>query len=181
MVLLTVGHGQRSVDELAGVLVDAGVGRLVDVRRYPGSQRHPHLAGEKLAATLPERGVEYQWWGEELGGRRRASGPVSRHPAWRNPAFRAYADHMDLPAFRDTLVRLLALGAAGPPLAVMCAETLWWRCHRRLIADAASLRGAHVVHLLELGKSQPHVRHPALRADGDGWPVYDLGVDRSML
>jgi uncharacterized protein (DUF488 family) len=181
MVLFTVGHGQRTLDELAAVLVDAGAGTLVDVRRYPRSQRHPHLAGETLAASLPERGVAYEWWGEDLGGRRRSGGPASRHQAWRNPAFRAYADHMDSAAFRDALLRLLALGADGPLRAVMCAETLWWRCHRRLIADAASLRGTQVLHLLDVGNAQPHVVHPAVRADQDGWPVYDLGADMPML
>jgi uncharacterized protein (DUF488 family) len=88
---------------------------------------------------------------------------------------------MDSPAFRDALLRLLALGAAGPPLVVMCAETLWWRCHRRLIADAATLHGAQVLHLLEVAHVQGHVTHPALRADEDGWPVYDLGADVPML
>ena len=181
MVLYTVGHGARTGGELVAVLVDAGVGRLADVRRFPASRRHPHLSRAALNVTLRAGGIAYEWWGEELGGRRRSPAPTSRHPAWGDPALRAYADHMDTPAFRTALTRLSTAAEGDPPLAVMCAETLWWRCHRRLIADAASLQGADVVHLLEVGKAQPHVHHPALRAGDDGWPVYDIGVDVSML
>ena len=152
MRLFTVGHGTRTTDDLVAVLRDAGVERLVDVRRFTGSRRNPHLSREALAADLP---LAYEWWGEELGGRRQAVEP-SRHPEWRNAAFRAYADWMDTPMFTGALDRLLA-SAASVPTAVMCAETLWWRCHRRLIADAAVLRGAEVVHLLDIGKAQVHV------------------------
>lgn len=151
MRLFTVGHGNRTTDELMAVLRDGEVARLVDVRRFPGSRRHPHLARERLAEDLP---VAYEWWGEALGGRRK---PVaeSRHPEWRNEAFRAYADWMDTPVFIEALDRLLET-AADVPTAVMCSETLWWRCHRRLIAEAAVARGVDVVHLLGVGKAQPH-------------------------
>lgn len=151
MRLFTVGHGTRTTEELVAVLHDGGVERLVDVRRFPGSRRHPHLARERLAEDLP---VAYEWQGEALGGRRK---PVaeSRHPEWRNDAFRAYADWMDTPVFLQALDRLLE-AAAEVPTAVMCSETLWWRCHRRLIADAAAARGVDVVHLVNVGKAQPH-------------------------
>lgn len=151
MRLFTVGHGTRTTDELVAVLREGGVERLVDVRRFPGSRRNPHLAREALARDLP---LAYEWWGEELGGRRSAVEPT-RHPEWRNAAFRAYADWMDTPVFQEALDRLLA-SAASQPTAVMCAERLWWRCHRRLIADAAVLRGAEVVHLLGVGQAQAH-------------------------
>ncbi len=152
--LFTVGHGTRSAPELAAVVAHAGVGRLVDVRRFPGSRRHPHLSRDGLERELPSLGIAYEWC-EVLGGRRsRVEG--SRHPAWRNDAFAGYADHMDSDEFRSALDDLLS----RLPLAVMCAETLWWRCHRRLIADAATLAGAEVVHLLDVSKSQP----PALPA-----------------
>ncbi|HLY81671.1 MAG TPA: DUF488 domain-containing protein [Acidimicrobiales bacterium] len=180
MVLYTVGHGARTGGELIAVLADAGVGRLADVRRFPVSARHPHLAGAALSATMREGGIAYEWWGEELGGRRRSAGAASRHPAWRDPAFRAYADHMDTSVFRAALNRLSTSAHDDPPLAVMCAETLWWRCHRRLIADAAVLRGTPVVHLLDVRKAQPHPLHPAVRAGCDGWPVYDLGAERPL-
>lgn len=178
-MLHTVGHGARSLDELAAILADAGVGRLVDVRRYPGSRRHPQFTLESLSAELPARNVDYDWWGEDLGGRR-SPVPESRHPAWREPAFRAYADYMDTPAFRDALSRLLVLAADRPPVAVMCAETLWWKCHRRLIADAAVVHGSPVVHLLDFGKREGHPANPFMRVGGDGWPVYDVGVDRPL-
>jgi len=167
--LYTIGHGTRATDELVAVLRDAAVERLVDVRRFPGSRRNPHLSREALERNLP---VAYEWWGEELGGRRRGA-PESRHPAWRNDAFRAYADWMDTPVFHDALDRLLA---DERPTTVMCAETLWWRCHRRLIADAATLRGAEVVHLLDVGQPQAHVLHEAVRPDEEGCPVYDRGT-----
>ena len=199
MTLFTVGHGRRSLPELAAVLADAGVSLLVDVRRFPGSTRNPHLSRAELERELPRLGVAYQWC-EALGGRRSPAGQ-SRHPAWRNQAFAAYADHMDTPEFRsafDTLLGQLPSpvhGASEPgnrmqthreaqgrvPAAVMCAETLWWRCHRRLIADAATLAGVEVVHLLDVGRREPHRLHPAVRPDAEGRPVYDGGQEDLAL
>ena len=153
--LLTVGHGARSTDELVAVLRSAAVGRLVDVRRYPGSRRHPQFSRQAMASDLAARGVSYEWRGEELGGRRKPAEPT-RHPEWIDPGFRGFADYADSPAFRAALQRLLADAAHDPPLAIMCAETLWWRCHRRLIADAVVAAGSHVVHLLDPGKTQDH-------------------------
>ena len=154
VTLYTVGHGARSLDELAAVLSDGGVRRVADVRRYPGSRRHPQFGRDVLAVELPARGVEYEWRGDELGGRRRPAEPT-RHPEWRDAGFRGFADYMDTPEFASALDRLLA-DAANEPIAVMCAETLWWRCHRRLIADAAAARGADVVHLIGVGQRQSH-------------------------
>lgn len=155
MRLFTVGHGTRTTEELAAVLQDGSVERLVDVRRFPGSRRHPHLSRERLSAELP---LAYEWWGEELGGRRKL-GPDSRHPEWRNESFRAYADWADTPVFQEALDRLLAV-AAATPTAVMCSETVWWRCHRRIIADVTVRRGVEVVHLLDVGEHQPHPPPP---------------------
>lgn len=172
--MFTVGHGTRSTEELALVLAAHGVGHLVDIRRHPGSRRQPHLSREPLAAALPDLGISYAWWGEELGGRRRGHAQ-SRHPAWRNASFRAYADYMDTEPFRTSVRRLLD-HASATPLAVMCAETLWWNCHRRLVADAAVMLGVDVVHLMNERDSQVHPLHPGARRDEDGWPVYDAGV-----
>ena len=155
VALFTVGHGARSTDELVAVVRSASVGRLIDVRRYPGSRRHPQFAREAMAANLPDRGVSYAWRGEELGGRRRPAEPT-RHPEWRDPGFRGFADYMDTPGFRSALRRLLDDAAGEPPLAIMCAETLWWRCHRRLISEAAAACGAEVIHLLDVDKTQLH-------------------------
>lgn len=180
MPVFTIGHGQRSQDELVTTLVAAGVGRLVDVRRYPGSRRFPHFGRAALAESLPRAGITYDFRGDELGGRRHALAPTSRHPAWRDPSFRAYADYVDTPAFRRALLQLEA-DAARTPLAFMCAETLWWQCHRRLVADALALRGGEVIHLLGPGERRPHVLHPDLRPDDDGWPVYDLHVTGDLI
>jgi uncharacterized protein (DUF488 family) len=125
VVLYTVGHGNRSLDELVATLTGPGVGRLADVRRFPFSRRNPQFSRPSLEAALASRAMAYQWWGETLGGRRRPAASGSRHPAWRDPAFAAYADHVDTPEFRVALTELLESAAAGPPLAVMCAETLW--------------------------------------------------------
>ena len=177
--LYTVGHGTRTTEELVAVVASAGVEGVVDVRRHPGSRRLPHFGRSALSDALPALGVSYSWRGDVLGGRRHRRHP-SRHPAWRNAAFQGYADHMDTPEFRAAFVALLDDVRHGPTLAVLCAETLWWRCHRRLIADAALLRGVDAVHLLAVDATQPHPLHPAARADEDGWPVYDVGCDRAL-
>lgn len=173
----TVGHGTRTTEELVAVLRSAGVVRLIDVRRHPGSRRHPQLAETALRKSLPDLDVAYEWWGEELGGRRKGVAHT-RHPAWRNDSFRAYADYTDTAEFRHAIERL---EETRGPLAVMCAETLWWRCHRRLIADALTVRGHDVVHLVDPRIRQPHRLHPALRVGDDGWPVYDVGTDQPLF
>ncbi len=155
--IFTVGHGTRTTGELAALLRDAGVDLLVDVRRFPGSRRHPHFAREALAESLRSAGVGYDWRGEELGGRRsRRPDGTTRHAAWRNDAFAGYADYMDTPDFRNAIGRLEAEAAAGTSLAVMCAETLWWHCHRRLIAELLHARGHEIVHLIRPRQRQPH-------------------------
>lgn len=167
----TVGHGARTLGTFLDILGGAGVGTLVDVRRFPGSRRHPQFGRDSLAGAVESAGHQYVWQGEALGGRRRER-PGSRHTALRNASFGAYADHMDTPEFRAAVDDLI-LGAATELPAVMCAETLWWHCHRMLIADALVIRGAAVEHLLEPGVSQPHRLTSGVRAGSDGWPVYD--------
>lgn len=178
--LFTVGHGARPLEELLETLGEADVRVLVDVRRFPGSRRHPHFAREALERSLPRAGIAYEWQGDILGGRRKAL-PLerSRHPAWRVDAFRAYAEHMDTPPFRAALERLEERARAGERLAVMCSETLWWRCHRRLIADALVAQGFEVIHLLTPGKRQEHELHGEAHVDEQGRPVYD-GGQRSL-
>jgi uncharacterized protein (DUF488 family) len=153
---------------------------LADVRRYPASRRNPQFDRSALQDELPSYGVRYQWWGETLGGRRQPAGDVSRHPAWREDAFRGYADHMDRPEFREAFSQLLGT-AQSVRTAVMCSETLWWRCHRRLLSDAAELAGTPVRHLIGPDRVEAHRLHPAVRPDEDGWPVYDVGVARPLL
>ena len=180
MPLWTVGHGKRSSEELVTLLSDHGIGRLVDVRRYPGSRRNPQFARAALSADLSAHGVSYEWWGQALGGRREPVAGPSRHPAWNDAAFRGYADHMDSAEFREAFSHLLNV-AGSTPTAIMCSETLWWRCHRRLLSDAAVLAGTPVVHLLAPGRSEAHRLHPAVRPDEGGWPVYDVGAPRELL
>lgn len=169
--LLTVGHGTLAADELAALLVDAAVEALVDVRSYPGSRRHPQFGRAELERWLPEAGVAYRWE-RRLGGRRRAQ-EASPHVALRHPAFRAYADHMAGDEFATALDGVLA-EAAERRTVVMCSETLWWRCHRRLLADAAVLtRGVTVRHLGHDGRLAPHAVTEGARAAGDR-VVYDV-------
>ena len=153
----TVGHGNRTFDELVEILRAAGIGRLLDVRRYPGSRRHPWFARPMLADELPAAGIRYEWLGEELGGRRRAADAArSRHPGWDNDAFRAYAEYTDTDEFRTAIGRLAAEAERPPSLAFMCAETLWWRCHRRLIANELVRDGFRVLHLIEAPPGKLH-------------------------
>ena len=156
MMLWTVGHGTRTTEDLASLVRSAGVTTLIDVRRYPEGRRQPHLARERLAADMPRLGVAYEWWGEPLGGRRGESKPVRASSPWRSPGFAAYAAYMLTDAFQTGVAALQARADTGEVLAIMCAETLWWRCHRRLIADALTLDGFEVRHLLDQPPGVPH-------------------------
>lgn len=171
--VFSVGHSTRSAEELARLLQGAGVQRLVDVRRHPGSRRHPQHARDALAASLPAAGIDYRWLGEGLGGRQPETLPPERSPnrAWSEPAFRRYADAMATPGFRAAFAELEAR-AAERPTAVMCAEKLWWRCHRRLLADLLVVRGWRVVHLLEPGRSQEHTLSGWARVSPEGELTY---------
>ncbi len=150
----TVGHSARSADELATILHDAGVGRLADVRSVPRSRRQPWFAAEAMAAWLPRAGIDYVGL-PALGGFRRSPRGETRNAGWEHPSFRAYADYMSSPEFAAGLACLQDL-AGERPTTVMCAEAPWWRCHRRLIADALLVRGWEVVHL-GIGRApRPH-------------------------
>lgn len=169
MIVYTVGHSTLSLEDFLRVVRGHGIGGIADVRRYPASRRHPHFAREALADTLARSGLAYTWL-EALGGRRRGR-TDSPHVAWRNDAFRAYADHMETDEFRGGLTRLLAL-AATRPTAILCAEAVPWRCHRQLIADALVARGLEVRHLLGRGPADLHRLTPFARLDGER-VVYD--------
>ncbi len=169
MELLTVGHGTLSEEQLGRLLTGAGVHRLVDVRRAPGSRRHPHFGRAALAEWLPRTGVAYAWE-PRLGGWRKPS-PDSPNTALRNDSFRGYADYMRTPEFWAALDGVLA--AAGTGTAVMCSEAVYWRCHRRLISDAAELvRGVTVLHLGHDGRLSRHRPTEGVREEG-GLLVYD--------
>ena len=169
--LFTVGHGTLSADELADLLTEAGVQFVVDVRSAPGSRRHPQFGRAELETWLPGAGVGYRWE-PDLGGFRRTS-PSSPNVALRHPSFRGYADYMATDCFGHALTHVLD-DASHQVVAVMCAETLWWRCHRRLIADAATLCfAAEVHHLGHDGRLSPHRLTEGVRVDGHGGLVYD--------
>jgi uncharacterized protein (DUF488 family) len=169
-LIFTVGHGTLEADAFVGLLREGGVRRVVDVRRFPGSRRHPQFNREALARTLEQHGIDYRWE-EELGGRRSAV-PDSPHRALRQKAFQGYADHMDTEPFQDAMRELLA-EANETPTAVLCAESVWWRCHRRMIADHATLvGGTEVHHMMHDGRVVPHEVTDAARAAQDR-VIYD--------
>ncbi len=148
-VVETVGHGTRATEDLASLLRAAGVATVIDVRRYPAGRRQPHLSRERLAIDLPRLGVAYEWWGEALGGRRPRPEPSTVPSPWRSPGFAAYDAYMRTEAFRAALTALEGRAESGEIVALMCAETVWWRCHRRLIADALTIDGYPVRHLID--------------------------------
>ncbi len=164
-MLYTIGHGRRTTAEFIGALHAYGVERLVDVRRHPASRTNPQFAKDRLLEDLSAAGVGYEHW-PTLGGRRQPLSADSLNGAWKNAGFRAYADYMLQDAFWNALDELLA-GATDVRTAVMCAETLWWRCHRRLIADAATGRGVKVMHILKADAVQPHPLLPPARVVGN--------------
>jgi uncharacterized protein (DUF488 family) len=151
--VLTVGHSTHPLAELVALLARHDAKALADVRRHPGSRRLPHVNREVLARELPAAGIAYEHL-PELGGRRRPRCD-SLNRGWNVEAFRGYADHMDSEEFAAGLERLEDL-AAGRRTAVMCAEGLWWRCHRRLVADALVARGWRVLHIAPDGRLADH-------------------------
>ncbi|HSK23778.1 MAG TPA: DUF488 domain-containing protein [Egicoccus sp.] len=172
-VLLTVGHGTATQDELVALFRAAGIASIVDVRRFPGSRRHPHVARDRLQEWLPAAGIDYRWE-ERLGGRR-SGRPGSRNTGLRNASFQAYADHLDSEEFRMAIAGVLE-EARSHTTAVMCSESLWWRCHRRLIADHVTLlTDVDLRHLLHDGRLAEHVPTDVVRAEHDGL-VYDGGA-----
>ena len=159
----TVGHSTRPFDEFVALLRENRVAAIADVRRFPGSRRRPEYGRDALATTLATEGLGYRWLAA-LGGRRRAR-PDSPNTAWRNAAFRGYADHMASAEFRDGYRELVAY-CTRQTTALMCAEALWWRCHRALIADALVADGIAVVHILGVGKTASHTLRPPARLAG---------------
>jgi uncharacterized protein (DUF488 family) len=160
----TIGHSTHTLDALARLLAAHGVRCVADVRRFPSSRRHPHFARDALEAGLRPHGVGYAHL-EALGGRRSASRD-SPNDGLENAAFRGYADHMASAEFAAGLERLEALAAAAPT-AVLCAEALWWRCHRRLVADALVARGWTVDHIGPDGRLARHELTPFAVVEGD--------------
>ena len=166
--LLTMGHGNLDQDAFRGLLAGAGVQHIVDVRRFPGSRRHPHFGSEAMHGWLAEAGVDYRWE-ERLGGRRRIDPEqADADPWWQVEAFRAYAAHTRTPDFAAALDDVLTVAEEGTA-AVMCSESLWWRCHRRLVSDVAVLlHDVEVLHLAHSGALSSHRPAAGARVADDG-------------
>jgi uncharacterized protein (DUF488 family) len=172
-VLFTVGHGNLDRRSLGVLLTGAGIHLLLDVRRFPGSRTNPDVRRDELSRWLPDAGIGYRWE-QRLGGRRSLpAGETSLDPWWTVAAFRAYAAHTRTLEFTAALDDLV-VQTRSSRVAIMCAETLWWRCHRRLVADFAALaRGVDVRHLMPPHRLDVHRPTAGVRLRGDGLLVYD--------
>ena len=149
----TIGHSTRTLEEFLALLAGAAIQAVADVRRFPGSRKYPHFDQNALRASLPAAGIDYHPM-PELGGRRRPR-PDSPNTVWRNASFRGYADYMETEAFRKGIDRLLEL-ARRQRTAIMCAEAVWWRCHRALIADYLKTAGVTVRHIVDGTTAEVH-------------------------
>jgi uncharacterized protein (DUF488 family) len=156
----TVGHSTRALEDFIELLRANQIAKLADVRSYPRSRRYPQFNKAELERFLPARGFGYRHL-VKLGGRRKPL-PVSRNTAWRNSAFRAYADHMESAEFKEGIAELLELAREGRT-AIMCAEAVWWRCHRGLIADYLKANGSEVIHILAATRTESHPYTEAAR------------------
>ena len=161
--IFTIGHSTRTLDDFIALLGAHGVTQLADVRTIPKSRRHPHFSKEALSASLPAAGITYRHFAG-LGGLRKPRAD-SANTAWRHEGFRGYADYMETPAFTQALDDLVGWSQEALS-AVMCAEAVWWQCHRRLIADALLVRGTEVRHIMSPAAATPHELTEFARVDG---------------
>ncbi|HMI57682.1 MAG TPA: DUF488 domain-containing protein [Gemmatimonadaceae bacterium] len=161
--LWTIGHSTHPIDELLDILGAHGITRIADVRRFPGSRAHPQFNPDALGASLAERGIAYTPM-PELGGRRKPR-PDTTHTAWHNESFRGYADYMDTPEFAAAAEELASL-AREDRVAAMCAEGVWWRCHRSMIADYFKANGWTVLHILGMGEAKEHPYTAVAKVEG---------------
>jgi uncharacterized protein (DUF488 family) len=163
MTVYTIGHSTRPLDDFVALLKAHGVVQLADVRTIPKSRRHPHFAREALSKSLPAAGIRYRHF-PGLGGLRK---PLidSDNRGWRHPSFRGYADYMQTAAFAEALDDLVAWSTEGST-AIMCAEAVWWQCHRQLIADALVARGVETRHITSAKAAGAHTLTSFARVDG---------------
>jgi uncharacterized protein (DUF488 family) len=172
MEIWTIGHSTRTIDIFISLLEENGIKLLADVRLWPGSKRYPQFNKEALAESLDAHGIRYEHF-PELGGRRKPK-PDSRNTTWRNASFRGYADYMETEEFNKGVERLLDFVRHGTnpserrtretgSAAIMCAEAVWWRCHRSLISDYLKVRGIEVMHIVDRNKIEPHPYTSAAR------------------
>lgn len=171
-VLFTIGHSTRSLDELIEALRAHGVERLVDIRSFPMSRKWPQFNRDNLEGELPKAGIEYAWM-KALGGRRKKIREDSPNTALRSESFRNYADYMLTPEFQQAAAELVRL-AEEKPTAYMCAERVWFRCHRMMVSDFLTAQGHTVLHIDGTGPARPHKLMEAARV-AEGKVIYDRG------
>ena len=164
MKLLTIGHSAHPLERFLALLARHGIEALVDIRRFPGSRKHPHFNRDNLAAALQEAGIEYHWL-EALGGRRPKQRGESPNLGLENQGFRNYADYMLTDEFREGVEKLLE-AAQRKRTAIMCAEGLFWQCHRRLVSDFLEANGVMVQHIMPGGELRPHMLTSGAVAEG---------------
>jgi uncharacterized protein (DUF488 family) len=177
-MLLTYGHGTQSAERTLVTLQAAAVSSIVDIRITPGSKRNPQFARASLEQWMPEAGIAYRWE-KRLGGFRKPS-PGNPDVTWREEMYRGYAEHMRTAEFGaaidPVIAEAAAAGADGPLVAVMCSESVWWHCHRQLLADFVAVASEiEVGHLMHDGRIEAHRPSPGLRLTDDGLLIYDGG------
>ena len=177
----TIGHSNRTLDELIGLVAANAIATIVDVRRFPGSRAQPQFNAEALAAALARHGIGYELM-EALGGRRVRSKdiPPEVNGFWENQSFHNYADYAMTPQFRAALDELIAIGREKR-CAIMCSEAVWWRCHRRIVSDYLLAGGVAVEHIMGPGKVEPARLTPGARPQPDGTILYASEVTGSLL
>lgn len=161
--LYSIGHGDRSIEDLIATLAGHGIRTLVDIRADPHSRRHPQFNDDALRAAVESAGLVYHWAGRQLGGRRETRAD-SRHVGLKDDGMRGFADYMETPEFERGVAQLRNLAARGPT-AMLCAERDPAQCHRSLVADWLTLQGVHVVHLIAPGESREHLLSPQARRE----------------
>lgn len=178
--IYTIGHSTRSLEEFLALLEENQVKVLVDVRTIPRSRKNPQFNQENLSRSLPRHGIEYVHLAA-LGGLRshKQSDPPSSNTAWENASFRNYADYAETEAFQQGLAELIAL-ASKKRTAFMCAEALWWRCHRRIITDYLLQAGWKVWHVMSHGKLNVAEMNGAARPQSDGRILYPAALDHPL-
>ena len=178
--LFTIGHSTHPLDRFLAMLAQHGIEVLADIRRFPGSRKFPQFNQDNLASALPEAGIEYCWL-EALGGRRRKkTDGSSKNLGLRNESFRNYADYMLTDEFRAGVEQLLEV-ASERPTAFMCSESVFWRCHRRLVADYLLVKGIPVQHIMPSGELRPHTLTEGARVEGGELTYPPAEEDKTQL
>jgi uncharacterized protein (DUF488 family) len=180
VTVFTIGHSTRTIDELIAALKAAGADSVADIRRYPASRRHPQFNRENLAPSLAAAGIGYRHF-PDLGGRRtaRKDGTLSPNLLWREPAFRNYADYAETAEFHAAFDELVAMARTGSP-AILCAEAVWWRCHRRIVTDYLIAAGFAVEHIFDEKKREPAKLTPGAVIRPGGTILYEGNEPRLL-